>query len=113
MKLVIGNKNYSSWSLRPWLLMSHAGIPFEEVPVRLFTPGFAEEIGRYAPANKVPALIDGDIVVWDSLAVVEYLAERFPDRQLWPQDPAARGLARYNFAAMTTGNNQNRRTKPL
>ena len=113
MKLVIGNKNYSSWSLRPWLLMSHAGIPFEEVPVRLFTPSFAEEIGRYAPANKVPALIDGDIVVWDSLAVVEYLAERFPDKQLWPQDPAARAFARSICAEMHAGFGNLRSQMPM
>ncbi|MEK7320312.1 MAG: glutathione S-transferase N-terminal domain-containing protein, partial [Pseudomonadota bacterium] len=74
MKLVIGNKNYSSWSLRPWLLLRHAGIAFEEIAVRLFTKEFAAEIARYSPAGKVPALIDGDVTVWDSLSISEYVA---------------------------------------
>lgn len=103
MKLVIGNKNYSSWSLRPWLLMRHAGIPFEEVQLRLFTEGFAAEIARYSPGGKVPALIDGDVTVWDSLSIAEYLAERFPGKQLWPADPAARAYARSICAEMHAG----------
>ncbi|UDM50412.1 glutathione S-transferase family protein [Cupriavidus sp. MP-37] len=103
MKLVIGNKNYSSWSLRPWLLLRQAGIDFEEVQVRLFTGSFAAEIARYSPAGKVPVLVDGDITVWDSLAISEYVAERFPDKQLWPADPAARAVARAVCAEMHSG----------
>lgn len=103
MKLVIGNKNYSSWSLRPWLVLAQAGIPFEEVSVRLLSEGFADEIRRYSAAGKVPVLIDGEIVVWDSLAIVEYLAERFPEHRLWPADPAARAYARSACAEMHSG----------
>src|SRR5437868_11708657 len=90
MKLVIGNKNYSSWSLRPWLLLRHAGIAFEEVNVRLFAPEFAAQIAQYSPAGKVPVLVDGDITVWDTLSIAEYLADRFPAQQLGPADRAAR-----------------------
>ncbi|SOY53924.1 glutathione S-transferase family protein [Cupriavidus taiwanensis] len=103
MKLVIGNKNYSSWSLRPWLLLRQAGIDFEEVQVRLFTGSFAAEIARYSPAGKVPVLVDGDVTVWDSLAISEYVAERFPDKQLWPADPAERAVARAICAEMHSG----------
>ncbi|MDF3835741.1 glutathione S-transferase family protein [Cupriavidus basilensis] len=103
MKLVIGNKNYSSWSLRPWLLMQHAGIAFEEIKVRLFTAGFDEAIARYSPAGKVPVLVDGDVTVWDTLSIAEYLAERFPEKQLWPADRAERALARSICAEMHAG----------
>ncbi|MGO4412737.1 MULTISPECIES: glutathione S-transferase N-terminal domain-containing protein [Cupriavidus] len=103
MKLVIGNKNYSSWSLRPWLLLRQAGIAFEEIPVRLGTPGFAAQIAQYSPAGKVPTLVDGDVTVWDSLSISEYLAERFPEKALWPADPAARALARSVCAEMHSG----------
>lgn len=103
MKLVIGNKNYSSWSLRPWLLLRQAGIAFEEIPVRLGTPGFAAQVAQYSPAGKVPTLVDGDITVWDSLSISEYLAERFPEKALWPADPAARALARSVCAEMHSG----------
>jgi glutathione S-transferase len=100
MKLVIGNKNYSSWSLRPWLLMQHAGIEFEEVQVRLFAGDYAAEIARYSPAGKVPVLIDGDITVWDSLAIIEYVAEKFPEKRLWPLEQAQRAHARSISAEM-------------
>ncbi|WP_454762648.1 glutathione S-transferase family protein [Cupriavidus campinensis] len=103
MKLVIGNKNYSSWSLRPWLLMRHAGIAFEEIPVRLSTPGFAAQVAQYASAGKVPVLVDGAVSVWDSLSISEYVAERFPEKALWPADPAARALARSVCAEMHAG----------
>lgn len=103
MKLVIGNKNYSSWSLRPWLVLTQAGIPFEEIQLRLFTESFAREIAQYSNAGKVPVLVDGDKVVWDSLAIVEYLAERFPEHRLWPEDPVARAYARSICAEMHAG----------
>ena len=79
--LVIGNKNYSSWSLRPWLLLSHFGVAFEEVRLPLDTPQFAAEVGRHSPTGKVPALHDDDVHVWDSLAICEYANERWLDGQ--------------------------------
>ena len=103
LTLVIGNKNYSSWSLRPWLLLRQAQIPFEEVRIPLYTPTSKAEIRRYSPSGKVPALIDGDVTVWESLAICEYIAERFPDRGLWPADPKARALARAVSTEMHAG----------
>lgn len=103
MKLVIGNKNYSSWSLRPWLTLTHAGIPFEEVPVRLFTPEFAPQVAQYSKARHVPILLDSDLKIWDSLAICEYLAERFPEKNLWPKDAAKRAEARSVCAEMHSG----------
>jgi len=94
LTLVIGNKNYSSWSLRPWLLMKQMGIPFEEILIPLYRPETKERILMYSPSGKVPALREGDRVVWESLAIAEYLAEMFPRMNLWPEDPAARALAR-------------------
>ncbi|AGW88597.1 glutathione S-transferase family protein [Cupriavidus sp. DF5525] len=113
MKLIIGNKNYSSWSLRPWLLLRQAGIEFEEVQVRLFTGNFAAEIARYSPAGKVPVLIDGEVTVWDSLAIAEYLAERFPEKNLWPADRAARAVARAVCAEMHSGFGNLRNQLPM
>jgi glutathione S-transferase len=105
LKLVIGNKNYSSWSMRPWLAMRAAGIPFEEIFIPLYTDNKADKdrILGFSRAGKVPALIDGDVTVWDSLSIIEYLAERFPDAKLWPQDPAARAHARSISAEMHSG----------
>ncbi|AMP38933.1 MULTISPECIES: glutathione S-transferase family protein [Ralstonia solanacearum species complex] len=103
MKLVIGNKNYSSWSLRPWLLARQASIPFEEIRLRLGSEGFAAEIRRCSPAGRVPVLVDGDLTVWDSLAICETLAERFPRARLWPEDPKARAHARSICAEMHAG----------
>ncbi|AOE91415.1 glutathione S-transferase [Ralstonia solanacearum] len=103
MKLVIGNKNYSSWSLRPWLLARQAGIPFEEIRLRLGSESFAAEVRHYSPAGRVPVLVDGDLTVWDSLAICETLAERFPRARLWPEDPKARAHARSICAEMHTG----------
>ena len=99
--LVIGNKNYSSWSLRPWLAMKVAGIPFAEHRIPLYGPGSKAQILAYSPAGKVPCLADGDLRVWDSLSICEYLAEKHPG--LWPQDPAARALARSVSAEMHSG----------
>ncbi len=94
LTLVIGNKNYSSWSLRPWIALKVAGIPFEEVLIPLYEPGSAEQIAKYSPAGKVPVLRDGDITIWESLAILEYLAEKFPAAGLWPEDVRARSHAR-------------------
>lgn len=101
--LVIGNKNYSSWSLRPWVLMKHSGIAFNEIRLPLSTPEWQEQIHHYSPSGKVPVLLDGDLRVWDSLAICEYLAEKFPDKSLWPKNGAARAMARSVSAEMHSG----------
>lgn len=101
--LVIGNKAYSSWSLRPWLLMRHAGIAFDEVRIALYQGDYWEKLAQYSAAVKVPVLVDGDITVWDSLAICEYLAERHADRSLWPAVAAARAHARAISAEMHSG----------
>ena len=107
MKLYIGNKNYSSWSMRPWVLMKQAGIPFDEVKVRFDSfeanSQFKNTIGKLNPVAKVPVLVDGDLVVWDTLAIAEYLAETFPDRPLWPRAVADRARARSICAEMHSG----------
>ena len=100
MLLVIGNKNYSSWSLRPWLAMKVLGLAFDEKRISLYVPGAKEEILRYSPAGRVPILHDGKNVVWDSLAILEYLAER---HALWPKEPAERAQARSIAAEMHSG----------
>ena len=94
LTLVIGNKNYSSWSLRPWLAMQVAGIPFEEVIIQLDTPETRANILKWSPAGRVPVLIDGDTTVWESLAILEYLAEKFPQRNIWPERIEERAMAR-------------------
>jgi glutathione S-transferase len=98
--LFIGNKNYSSWSLRSWFLLSETGIDFEEVRVPLDTPEFVERIGSISPARKVPVLLLDDQPVWDSLAIAETVAERWPDKGLWPDEPAVRAHARSISAEM-------------
>ncbi|MDP3701397.1 MAG: glutathione S-transferase family protein [Hylemonella sp.] len=107
LKLTIGNKNYSSWSMRPWVLMRQAGIPFEEVMVRFdaFDAGsqFKQALAGLTPTGKVPVLSDGELVIWDTLAIAEYLAEQFPEKQLWPADKAARARARSVCAEMHAG----------
>ncbi len=103
LTLVIGNKNYSSWSLRPWIAMRAAGIPFEEKLIPLHQPGTKAEILKFSPAGKVPVLIDGDMVIWESLAILDHLAERFPQAGLWPADPKARAHARAVSAEMHAG----------
>ncbi len=102
-ELVIGNKNYSSWSLRPWLAMTHFGIPFRETMVLLDTPTMKAEILAHSPAGRVPVLKHGELAVWDSLAILEYLAERFPEHGFWPTDRAARARARSLAAEMHSG----------
>ncbi len=107
MQLYIGNKNYSSWSMRPWVLMTQAGIPFEEVLVRFdaFTPdsAFKRRLAGITPAGRVPVLVDDGFAVWDTLAIAEYLAERFADKRLWPADVKARARARSVCAEMHSG----------
>ena len=104
LKLVIGNKNYSSWSMRPWLALRANNIPFEEIFIPLYT-GIADKqrILDVSRSGKVPALIDGDVTVWDSLAIIEYIAERFPEKLLWPEHPAHRAHARSVSAEMHSG----------
>ena len=94
LTLIIGNKNYSSWSLRPWIAMRVAGIAFDEQVIPLYEPGSREAILKYSSAGKVPVLIDGDNAIWESLAILEYLAEKFPKAGLWPADARARSHAR-------------------
>jgi glutathione S-transferase len=103
LTLIIGNKNYSSWSLRPWLLLKHAGIPFSERRIPIQTEEWYAQIDKYSPSGRVPALQHGTIKIWDSLAICEYLAERFPEKQLWPADTAARAEARSVSAEMHSG----------
>ena len=108
-KLYIGNKNYSSWSMRPWVLLRQAGIPFDEVMVRFDSfaddgnSTFKNTLKALSPTGKVPVLVDGDVVVWDTLAIAEYLAEQFPEKALWPRDKAARARARSICAEMHAG----------
>lgn len=101
--LVIGNKNYSSWSLRPWLLLRETGIAFEEQRLSLDTPEFAREIGALSPNRRVPALRHGDLTIWDSLAICEYVNEAFLANAGWPSDAPARAIARAVSAEMHSG----------
>jgi glutathione S-transferase len=103
LKIVVGNKKYSSWSLRGWLALELTGAPFEEIVVPLDMPDTAENIRRYSPSGRVPALIDGSITVWDSLSIGEYLHEKFPEKRLWPQEAARRAHARSISAEMHSG----------
>ncbi len=113
LKIVLGNKNYSSWSLRPWLVLKHLGVPFDEVVVPLDQPSTREEILKYSPSGRVPALVNGDLVVWDTLAICEYLNELFSDRKLWPTDSAARATARSVSAEMHSGFQALRQDLPM
>jgi glutathione S-transferase len=101
--LVVGNKNYSSWSLRPWLAMKMAGASFQEIVIPLRQPTTAADIARHSPAGKVPVLHDGEITVWESIAILEYLAESIPEARLWPEDREARAIARVVSAEMHAG----------
>jgi glutathione S-transferase len=107
LQLYVGNKNYSSWSMRPWVLLEQAGIAFEETIVRFdaFTPDskFKQRLGPISPAGRVPVLVDDGFVVWDTLAIAEYLAEKFPDLKLWPAATRARARARGVCAEMHSG----------
>jgi glutathione S-transferase len=113
LKLIIGNKNYSSWSMRPWIAMKVAKIPFEETLVSLDAPDFKDVVGPVSGTGKVPALIDGEVRVWESLAILEYLAEKFPNARLWPADSAARALARAISNEMHAGFLPLRRHMPM
>ncbi len=103
LTLVIGNKNYSSWSLRSWLLLKQAGIPFQEILLPLDSPEFQARVGDYSPSCCVPVLLDGDTVIWDTLAIAEYMAEQFPAKNLWPTNGRARAYARSCVAEMHSG----------
>ena len=107
LQLYIGNKNYSSWSMRPWVLLRQAGIPFEEVLARFDSfdadSQFKATIAGISPTGKVPVLVDGDLAIWDTLAIAEYLAETYPEKHLWPQDKTARARARSVCAEMHSG----------
>lgn len=103
MQLISANKNYSSWSMRPWLVLKHFGIPFTEQAVWLAQPDTRQQILRYSPTGRVPCLIDEGVSIWDSLAICEYLAERFPEQALWPTDRLARAHARSICAEMHSG----------
>jgi glutathione S-transferase len=104
LKLVIGNKNYSSWSMRPWLALRASNIAFEEVFIPLYT-GQADKdrILAFTRSGKVPTLVDGDLTIWDSLSIIEYIAERFPETRLWSEDRASRAHARSISAEMHSG----------
>jgi glutathione S-transferase len=104
LTLVIGNKNYSSWSMRPWLMLKGAGLAFDEVNIPLYTgPADKQRILDYSPSGKVPILTDDGVTIWDSLAIIEYLADRFPDAGVWPTDRAARAHARSISSEMHSG----------
>lgn len=107
LKLFIGNKNYSSWSMRPWVLLKQAGIPFEEVMIRFDAfnadSAFKKSVLEVNPVGKVPALVDDGFAIWDTLAIAEYVAEKFPQKQLWPQNARARARARSVCAEMHSG----------
>jgi glutathione S-transferase len=111
--IYIGNKNYSSWSLRGWLMLKQAGVAFEEVVIPLYTPTSRAEILRHTPSGKVPALVHGAVTVWESLSIGEYLAELFPKARLWPADQAARALARSISLEMHAGFAELRRHFPM
>ncbi len=113
MKLIIGNKNYSSWSLRPWLLLSVNYIPFEEIRIPLFTDRTHDELKKYTKAGKVPVLHDEDIIVWDSLAICEYVSEKYLKGMGWPEDIKSRATARSYCAEMHSGFHAIRNKMPM
>jgi glutathione S-transferase len=113
MHLFIGTRSWSSWSLRPWLAICRTGAPFETRLIRLRWEGATDEIREVSPSGRVPVLVDGEVRVWDSLAICEYLAERFPEAGLWPADPAARAVARAVTAEMHSGFSALRNSCPM
>src|ERR1700722_13637441 len=113
MHLIIGNKNYSSWSFRPWLAMKAAGVAFEETVISLEASDFKARVTALSSAGRVPVLIDGDVLVWESLAILEYLADKFPAAGLWPGDAEARARARAISSEMHAGFVPLRRHLPM
>ncbi len=113
LKLILGSKNYSSWSMRAGVAIALTGAPYEEIVIPLDQPDTARRISAYSPAGRVPVLHDGDLVVWDSLAICEYLAERFPSAGLWPADARARAVARSISAEMHSGFQALRSAMPM
>ena len=111
--LVIGNKNYSSWSLRPWLAMKYFGVKFDEILLPLDTPKFARDIRQYSPTGRVPILLHRSRKIWDSLAILEYLAEQVSEAKWWPEDVDARAFARSVSAEMHSGFQSLRQTMPM
>lgn len=103
LKLVIGNKAYSSWSLRPWILLAHMHIPFEEVVLNIYDDKGKRAMRKHAPTGKVPVLYDGDIHLWESLVIMEYLHEKYPSKNIWPKNKAARAHARVIANEMHAG----------
>lgn len=103
LQLIIGNKAYSSWSLRPWILMAHMHIPFEETVINIYDETGKKALRRQSPTGKVPVLVDGDIRIWESLAIMEYLHEKFPGKNVWPKARAARAHARVLASEMHAG----------
>lgn len=113
LRLAIANKNYSSWSMRPWVLLVQSGVPFEEIQLKFSDDGLVQGIGQWSPTGKVPVLWVDDEPVWDSLAICESVAELHPDKQLWPADAQARRLARAISAEMHSGFGQLRKHMPM
>lgn len=113
MHIVIGNKLYSSWSMRPWLVLAAFDIPFAETVVPLSQADTSARIRQFSPSGKVPALVDGDVTVWETLAIIEYLAEKFPDRSIWPKDAKARAHARAISNEMHAGFQALRQACPM
>lgn len=113
LTLIVGNKNYSSWSMRPWLALKKTGAAFEEVVIPLDRPETRAEIFKHSPSGFVPTLKDDELTVWDSLAICEYLAEKFPGAALWPQDPSARAVARSVSAEMHSSFSALRTNMPM
>ena len=113
MELIIGNKNYSSWSMRPWLLLSHFDIDFEETLIPLHQPRSHELLAEYSPSFKVPVLIDGDLTIWESLAICEYISENLLKNKAWPEHPKERAVARAYCSEMHAGFSALRKELPM
>lgn len=113
LTLVIGSKNYSSWSLRPWIIMKQFGLHFQEICIPLYQPDTTEKIRQYSPSGRVPVLIHDDLIVWETLAICEYLSEIFPDDHWWPKDKSARAIARSISAEMHSGFQNLRQNMPM
>src|SRR5690606_35953557 len=113
MKLLIGNRNYSTWSLRPWLVLRHFEISFEDEVLQLSGDGWRDKIAARSPTGRVPVLIDGDLVLPETIAIIEDLADRFPDKAIWPRDLRQRALARAAAAEMHAGFSALRNQAPM